>query len=172
MTSQPQATDSLAEAVDAFTDRIDSPLFVVTVSADGAVSGCLAGFVTKCSIQPPRFLVCISKVNHTYAIAEASTGLGLHLLGQNQTGLASLFGEQTGDKVDKFEHCAWRRGSTGAPLLDQCGAWLEGSIIGRLGVGDHEAFVIRVIAAGRGTHSGTLTLSSTPHLPPGHPADG
>jgi len=138
--------------MDAFTDRMDYPLFVVTVAAaEGALSGCLAGFVTQCSIQPPRFLVCISKVNHTYAVAEVASGVGLHLLGQDQTGLASLFGEQTGDAVDKFEHCAWHRGTTGVPLLDECAAWLEGSIIGRLGVGDHEAFVIRVIATGQGT---------------------
>ena len=36
---------SIAEAMDAFTQRADYPLMVVTVgSSDGEISGCLAGF--------------------------------------------------------------------------------------------------------------------------------
>jgi flavin reductase (DIM6/NTAB) family NADH-FMN oxidoreductase RutF len=60
------------------------------------MSGCLAGFVTQCSISPPNFLVCISKVNHTLVVAQHSSGMGLHLLGADQVDLARLFGEETG----------------------------------------------------------------------------
>ena len=38
----------------AFFDLIDYPYFVVTVrSPEADMSGCLAGFVTQCSIDPP-----------------------------------------------------------------------------------------------------------------------
>ena len=47
-----------AEDLATFFDRVDYPLYVVTVrSPDGEMSGCLAGFVTQCSIDPPNFLV-------------------------------------------------------------------------------------------------------------------
>ncbi len=60
------ANDDLA----AFFDLIDYPFYVVTVrSAEADMSGCLAGFVTQCSIDPPNLLVCISKVNHTLRVA-------------------------------------------------------------------------------------------------------
>jgi flavin reductase (DIM6/NTAB) family NADH-FMN oxidoreductase RutF len=154
---------SIAEAMGAFTRWADYPLMVVTVgSPDGEISGCLAGFVTQRSIQPPRFLVCVSKVNHTYFVAERVTGIALHLLGADQTDLASLFGEQTGDTFDKFEHCHWRPRATGAPVLSDCAAWLEGLIISRSSVGDHQALLIRPQAGGSGSHSGLLTLKTAP----------
>ena len=97
--------------------------------------GRLAGFVTQCSIDPPNFLICVSKVNHTLAVAEHSPGMGLHLLGEDQVDLARLFGEETGDVVDKFASVDWRLGSTGAPLLVDAGSEHGGpgprSLLGR-----------------------------------------
>ena len=165
--------DEVGAAVDAYTGRADYPLVVVTMAgANGDLSGCLAGFTTQCSMQPPRLLVCISKLNHTFAVAETARAMAVHLLGAKQVDLASLFGEQTGDTIDKFQHCQWHTASTGAPILDECAAWLEGSIIDRLGVGDHEAFVITVVGGGDGTNDGLLTLKHSPNFAPGHPASG
>jgi flavin reductase (DIM6/NTAB) family NADH-FMN oxidoreductase RutF len=165
--------DPVEAAVDAYTGRTDYPLVVVTLAgANGDLSGCLAGFTTQCSIRPPRLLICISKLNHSFPVAEEARGVAVHLLGADQVELASLFGEQTGDMIDKFEHCRWHTESTGAPVLDECAAWLEGTIIDRLGVGDHEAFVLTVVGGTAGTHQGLLTWQGSPHLSPGHPADG
>ncbi len=153
-----------------FFDAIDYPFFVVTVrSPEAEMSGCLAGFVTQCSIDPPNFLVCISKVNHTLGVAECSPGMGLHLLGQDQVDLARLFGEVTGDLVDKFALVDWRLGSTGAPLLVDAAVSLEGQILGHFSVGDHEAFLMRGVRAVAGGPEGLLTFRSAPSLQPGHP---
>jgi flavin reductase (DIM6/NTAB) family NADH-FMN oxidoreductase RutF len=153
-----------------FFDAVDYPYFVVTVrSPEAEMSGCLAGFVTQCSIDPPNFLVCISKVNHTLGVAECSPGMGLHLLGQDQVDLARLFGEETGDLVDKFALVDWRLGSTGAPLLVDAAVSLEGQILGHFSVGDHEAFLMRGVRAVSGGPEGLLTFRSAPPLQPGHP---
>jgi flavin reductase (DIM6/NTAB) family NADH-FMN oxidoreductase RutF len=144
-----------------FFDLIDYAYFVVTVrSPETEMSGCLAGFVTQCSIDPPNFLVCISKVNLTLGVAERSPGMGLHLLGQHQVDLARLFGEETGDVVDKF---------ASAPLLVDAAVSMEGQILGHFSVGDHEAFLMRGARAVAGNHSGLLTYRSAPTLHPGHP---
>ena len=154
-----------------FFDLIDYAYYVVTVrSPETDMSGCLAGFVTQCSIDPPNFLVCISKVNHTLGVAERSTGMGLHLLGQHQVDLARLFGEETGDVVDKFASVDWRLGSTGAPLLVDAAVSMEGQILGHFSVGDHEAFLMRGVRAVSGGHAGLLTFRGAPPLHPGHPA--
>jgi flavin reductase (DIM6/NTAB) family NADH-FMN oxidoreductase RutF len=158
------------EDLSAFFDRIDYPYFIVTVrSPEADMSGCLAGFVTQCSIDPPNFLVCISKVNHTLGVAERSAGMGLHLLGQDQVDLARLFGEETGDLVDKFASVDWRLGSTGAPLLVEAAVSMEGQVLGHFSVGDHEAFLMRGVRAVAGGSPGLLMYRSAPALHPGHP---
>jgi flavin reductase (DIM6/NTAB) family NADH-FMN oxidoreductase RutF len=52
-------------------------MFIVTaVGRDGERAGCLVGFATQCSIQPPRFLACISRENRTFDVvteAESSS---------------------------------------------------------------------------------------------------
>jgi flavin reductase (DIM6/NTAB) family NADH-FMN oxidoreductase RutF len=155
----------------AFLERIDYPFYVVTVRSETAeMSGCLAGFVTQCSIDPPNFLVCVSKVNHTLPVAERSSGMGLHLLGSDQVDLARLFGEQSGDQVDKFASVDWRLGPTGAPLLVDAAVSMEGQILGHFSVGDHEAFLVRAVRAVPGGQPGLLTFRGTPRLHPGHPA--
>ncbi len=155
----------------AFLDRVDFPFYVITVrAADAEMSGCLAGFVTQCSIAPPNFLVCVSKVNHTFPVAERSSGMGLHLLGEDQVDLARLFGEETGDLVDKFASVDWRLGSTGAPLLVDSAVSMEGQILGHFSVGDHEAFLMRAVRAVTGGHAGLLSYRHAPRLHPGHPA--
>jgi flavin reductase (DIM6/NTAB) family NADH-FMN oxidoreductase RutF len=160
-----------AEGLDAFFALVDYPYYVVTVRApDDDMSGCLAGFVTQCSIDPPNFLVCVSKVNHTFAVAERSAGMGLHLLGADQSAMARLFGEETGDVVDKFASVDWRLGATGAPLLVDAAVSMEGQVLGHFSVGDHEAFLVRAVRAVAGDHEGLLTYRSGPPLVPGHPA--
>jgi flavin reductase (DIM6/NTAB) family NADH-FMN oxidoreductase RutF len=158
-------------AMEAFTAAVDYPLYIVTVgSPSGERSGCLAGFVTQCSIIPPRFLVCISKLNHTFGVGERSSGIALHLLGRRQTELASVFAEETGDCTDKFERCRWHQGANGAPILDECAVWLDGSVLERWSVGDHEAFLMRPTNGGRGKHDGLLTYREAPDFTPGHPS--
>ena len=83
---------------------LDYPMFIVTASAGGERSGCLIGFATHASIDPSRFLVCLSHKNRTYRVAQG----------------AELLGGETGDDVDKFERVGWEPGPGGTPLLDAC----------------------------------------------------
>jgi flavin reductase (DIM6/NTAB) family NADH-FMN oxidoreductase RutF len=148
---------------------VNYPLFVVTACAGDDVSGCLAGFITQSSIRPAQFLICVSKVNHTFGTARSSRGLALHLLGSDQGDVASHFGELTGDEVDKFEGIAWSPGRTGAPILSECAAWVEGPTVRRMDGGDHEAFLINVQDGGAGTHEGCFMLRDASGFEPGHP---
>ena len=157
------------DAAKPLTERIDYPLFVVTAAAGDEVSGCLAGFVTQSSMEPVQFLVCVSKHNHTYATVRRSAGLVVHLLGSDQRDVASLFGEATGDEIDKFARVSWSSGHTGAPILTECAAWVEGRIIGQMDAGDHDAFLINVCASGTGDHQGLFMLADATDFVPGHP---
>ena len=161
--------DRAADAVAGVVRRLDFPMFVVTAAADDELSGCLAGFVTQCSIEPVRYLVCLSTANHTAGVAERTGALAVHLLGADQHGLAEVFGALTGDVADKFSMVSWRPGTTGAPVLDECAAWFEGPVIHRFELGDHTGHVITPVDGGSGSHPGQLNYSAVSDVDAGHP---
>src|ERR671939_93718 len=107
-----------------FLDQLDYPMHIVTAAARGEMAGCLVGFVTQCSINPARFLVCISKNNRTFRVARDSAVLALQLVPEEAVDLAGLFGGRTGDDVDKFSLCRWTEGRGGVPILDRCRHWV------------------------------------------------
>jgi flavin reductase (DIM6/NTAB) family NADH-FMN oxidoreductase RutF len=123
--------------------RLDPAMLVVTVRAGDERSGCLVGFHAQSSIDPLRYEVRISKANHTFRVALAADVFTLHLLGEGDRALATLFGETTGDEIDKFARCAWREGTGGAPLLDDCATRVLARPVGyHDDGGDHVGFVV------------------------------
>ncbi len=147
---------------------LDYPLFVVTAAVDEQPSGCLVGFATQCSINPPRWLACLSDKNHTYRVARRAQALAVHLLGASQDDLASLFGEETGDMADKFAAVSWRWGHTGAPVLGDCAAWVEGDVLESYRFGDHCGFLLAPVDGGAGQRTGQYSFSQGRRLHPGH----
>jgi len=127
---------------------LDYPLFVVTAAAeDGERSGCLVGFTTQCSIHPARYLVCLSRRNHTHGVAARAKALGVHLVTHHQREIAELFGTQTGDETDKFGRVPWKEGPEGTPLLDDCPNRFVGRVVERIPGGDHTVYLLDVISA-------------------------
>lgn len=152
------------------TGDLDYSMLVVTTSDGSRRAGCLVGFATQCSIDPARYLVCLSKANHTYATAEGAEVLVVHALGTDQVELARLFGEATSDEVDKFAACRWHPGRGGAPVLDDCPNRFAGRILERIDVGDHVAFVLEPVEAESAPGSTSLLFSAVKDLEPGHRA--
>jgi flavin reductase (DIM6/NTAB) family NADH-FMN oxidoreductase RutF len=148
----------------------DYPLYIVTVAAGGERSGCLVGFATQCSIDPLRFLVCLSDKNHTFRVARQADVLGVHLVPEGAAALAELFGSQTGDEVDKFERCSWRTGPGGAPILDDCGNWFAGRILERIPAGDHWAFLLDPVQDADDPGERAFMFRDAQWMRPGHEA--
>lgn len=152
---------------------LDPAMVVVTVAAGDERDGCLVGFHSQCSIDPPRYAVWLSVANRTEELAQRATHLAVHLLGAAQHDLAELFGGETGDDVDKLARCAWTPGPGGVPLLEAC----PGRIVGRVvessrGDGDHALFVLAVekAAAAGDVPGARLHLSAVTDIDPGHDA--
>ncbi|HEX4819096.1 MAG TPA: flavin reductase family protein [Acidimicrobiales bacterium] len=158
--------------MDELTSELDQPMLIVTTVAGDELSGCLVGFHSQCSIDPPRWAVWISKANHTYGVAQRASVLALHFPSTDDREIAGLFGEETGDAVDKFTRCAWTAGPDGVPLLDR----VANRIVGRVrdhvdDGGDHQLFVVDV----DDTHHGpeplhALGFQAVRGFDPGHPA--
>jgi flavin reductase (DIM6/NTAB) family NADH-FMN oxidoreductase RutF len=120
-------------------DELDYPMFIATVPGDG----CLVGFATQCSIDPLRFLVCLSNKNRTYRLARDATHMALHAVPENRPELAELFGGETADEVDKLEQVDVKPGPNGVPLIAGC-PYVAGPVLDRFDVGDHVAFLLDV----------------------------
>jgi flavin reductase (DIM6/NTAB) family NADH-FMN oxidoreductase RutF len=163
-------TSPETETFEAIMGKLDYPMFLVTTVAGDERSGCLVGFATQCSIDPPRFMVCLSDKNHTARVAARGEALAVHLVPACEMALARLFGSHTGDEVDKFAHCAWHPGPAGLPILDDCESWFAGWIIDRFPWGDHVGFEVEVFAARRGGDEAHLTFRDVRELEPGHDA--
>ncbi len=151
---------------------IDLPSYVVTTAAGGERAGCLVGFATRCSIDPPRFGVWLSKLNRTYRLAQAGNTLVVHPLRDGDGDLARRFGGDTGDEVDKFTDIEWRPGPDGCPVIQRLD-WFAGSIVDRVDTGDHVAFVVAP-RGGRCRRSVTRQLpgSEVGDIEAGHPIPG
>lgn len=144
----------------------DPAMVVVTCVAGGESAGCLVGFHSQCGIDPVRYVVWISRVNHTFGVAMVADELVVHLLDADDHDLAAMFGGLTGDEVDK---------SAMADAIDaMAGPRIVGRRVAVLDVEglDHVGVVLEPVA----THGDApqqphpLRLSDVGDIEPGHPA--
>lgn len=159
------------EGFDRIAGGVDYPMYVVTAAAGGRRAGCLVGFTTQCSIDPARFLVCLSKANHSYRVAQSANVLAVHVLAREDEALAELFGAETGDEIDKFTRCSWSAGPEETPVLDDALAWFVGRVVDRVDLGDHVGHVLEPVpGAGSGGTGAYYSFRQGRRLKPGHPA--
>jgi flavin reductase (DIM6/NTAB) family NADH-FMN oxidoreductase RutF len=163
---------SADERVQQLLGESDRPMWILTVSTGEERSGCLVGFATQASIEPPRFLVCVSRVNHTFGPAMRAEHVAVHAappLDDDPDDLSRLFGEETGDEVDKFTRCAWHEGPEGQPVLDGAPGWFVGHVLARHDFGDHVGLLLDPVAED-GSLDGALRFDEAKDLDAGHPA--
>ena len=147
-------------------------MYVVTALVGDERDGCLVGFTTQCSIDPPRFLVCMSDKNRTTRLLEHGRGdaMVVHLIPERASHIAELFGAETGDDVDKFSRCAWTPGPEGIPVLTDCPSWFVGRILERVPLGDHVGHLLEPFDGAAAAGEGWFPFSRAKELEPGHPA--
>jgi flavin reductase (DIM6/NTAB) family NADH-FMN oxidoreductase RutF len=162
--------EDTARTFDRILAALDYPLLIATTKAAGERAGCLVGFGCQCSIDPPRFLVCLSERNRTYRLATQADAVAVHAVSEPEADLVELFGGETGDDIDKFARCEWSAGPRDVPILERAPAWFVGSIAGTADVGDHVAFLLAPIAGELRRPFEPLPTSYAAELAPGHEA--
>jgi flavin reductase (DIM6/NTAB) family NADH-FMN oxidoreductase RutF len=162
--------ESAAQTFIKLTVGLSYPMFIVTTAVGDQRDGCLIGFATQSSVHPGRFLACLSRKNRTLELAREAEALAVHLVPRAEMQLAELFGGETGDEIDKFEHCAWREGPEGMPILAACASWFVGAIASRHDLGDHEGYLLAPIAAHHEPGGELLYFDDVRHIEPGHEA--
>jgi flavin reductase (DIM6/NTAB) family NADH-FMN oxidoreductase RutF len=148
--------------------ELDYSMLIVTAAANGERAGCLVGFASQVSIDPARFLICLSVKNRTYRVALKANVLAVHFVPVEQSELAELFGGQTGDDTDKFARCEWRPGPDGVPVLCALENWFAGRVLEQFPFGDHRGFLLDPIEGQDGRGEGSLTFHRAKRIEPGH----
>ncbi|OBH98677.1 flavin reductase family protein [Mycobacterium sp. E2733] len=150
---------------------LNYPMYVVTTRADGVAAGCLVGFASQTSIHPPRFLVGLSRKNHTFRVATEASHLAVHVFDHEHLDIVEFFGSQTGDTINKFDRCSWHTGPARMPILDDAAAWFVGEILERFSLGDHVGHLLAPVD-GRPPREleSWVSFSDVQHLEPGHEA--
>ncbi|HEV2757523.1 MAG TPA: flavin reductase family protein [Actinomycetota bacterium] len=162
-------TRPAAKAFEELAGHLDYAMFVVTAASPSERAGCLVGFASQCSIDPPRFMAFVSDKNHTHRVALESPMLAVHVVPEDAEELARLFGEETGDEIDKFERCSWEPGPGAVPVLTQCPDRLVGRVLDRFPVGDHTGFLLEPVEVSAGGGS-FFPFRKAKDLDPGHEA--
>jgi flavin reductase (DIM6/NTAB) family NADH-FMN oxidoreductase RutF len=151
---------------------LDPAMVIVTAAAGERRGGCLVGFHTQVSIDPARLLVCISQNNRTHEVALEASVLAVHVVPDGRKDLAELFGGETGDDVDKFEHCEWTGGPGGVPLVEGAEPRLAGRVLSTQDMGDHTGFVLAPVEHDVSADAGAdpIRLDEVEEIDPGHEA--
>jgi flavin reductase (DIM6/NTAB) family NADH-FMN oxidoreductase RutF len=144
-------------------------MWILTVSTGEERSGCLIGFATQASIDPPRFLACVSRLNHTFTPAMRAEHVAVHAAPDDDPALVELFGGETGDEIDKFTRCAWHEGPEGQPILDDAPGWFVGHVIARHDLGDHVGLLLDPVESA-GSLEDALRFDEVEGMEAGHPA--
>jgi len=119
-----------SSAVHELISQLDYRCTSSTAAAGGERAGCLVGFGTQCSINPPRFLVCLSDKNHTFRWREDAELLVVHPLPERRLVGLGCSGRRR-DTVDKFE-ALLVDGGRGTPVFGRLRNWFAGRILERL----------------------------------------
>jgi flavin reductase (DIM6/NTAB) family NADH-FMN oxidoreductase RutF len=157
-----------ADSFDGLMGELDYPMLIVTAAADGRREGCLVGFATQTSVDPSRFLVCLSEKNRTTRLAAGVDRLAVHFVPAEAGALAELFGGTTGDHVDKFARCAWEPGPAGLPILDECDNWFVGRVLERVDLGDHVGHLLEPEVSHHGETGPEFSFHRAKRIDSGH----
>jgi flavin reductase (DIM6/NTAB) family NADH-FMN oxidoreductase RutF len=124
-------------------------LYVLTGQAeDGRVAAATVNWVTQVSFEPPLVAVGVKADSGVHSIIKATGSFALNILGQGQQAVAYAFFKRTEREGDTIGGVPFRAGSTGAPILEGCPAYVECQLVETVERGDHSVFVGEVVDAG------------------------
>jgi len=119
---------------------------VVTTAAGEELQGMTANAITSLSLDPLMVLVCVDKTTHTHRVLERGGVFAVNILGEHQEDVSRLFAKHAEPELGTLRGQRFTMGETGAPLLEDCLAYLECRVAYMHEGGDHSIFLGEVVA--------------------------
>ena len=124
-----------------------SGVSIATMQAEERRHGLTISGFLSISPEPPLVLISVGRELTSDALLHASGAYAINFLRDDQSDLSDRFAGRLGE-VDRFAGLTTHTAATGAPILDDCLAWLDCRVVATHIVGDHTLFVGEVVAAG------------------------
>ena len=128
--------------------RFASGVTVVTVQDSQHFDhGMTVSAFCSLSLEPPLVLICVEKSASLHAViadGETASQFAVNILESKQEELARRFAD---DHPNRFDGVGFTRGTTGAPIIDDCLAVIECEVQSRHPAGDHTIVIGIVIAS-------------------------
>jgi 3-hydroxy-9,10-secoandrosta-1,3,5(10)-triene-9,17-dione monooxygenase reductase component len=121
---------------------------VITTAADGEMQGMTANAVTSLSLDPLMLLICVDRASHTHRILEAGGAFTVNILGEHQEDVSRLFAKKAEPERGTLRGQSFRIGKSGAPVLEDCLAFIECRVAEVHSGGDHTIFLGEVVDLG------------------------
>jgi flavin reductase (DIM6/NTAB) family NADH-FMN oxidoreductase RutF len=122
----------------------------------GEPVGMTANAFTSVSLDPPLVLLCVARTAASFPAMETAKRYAVHILHHGQHEISTGFARSAAGGARKFAEVPWHPADDGLPLLDDCLARIECTIVQRLPMGDHVGYLGRVDAAAVGEPSAPL----------------
>jgi flavin reductase (DIM6/NTAB) family NADH-FMN oxidoreductase RutF len=137
-----------ADAKKAVLRMIPYGIYVLTADdGKGNVAAATVNWVTQTAFAPPLVVVGVKTDSGAYAAVKSAGTFALNMLGKEQKGLAFTFFKPAAVADGKISGQAYRKGTTGAPLLEAAPGAVECKVTSIVEQGDHHIVVGEVIEA-------------------------
>ncbi len=123
---------------------------VLTVRDGESLHGMTANAFASVSLSPTLILVCIEKGSTTHTFVSRAGNFAINILSASQELVAKRFAKQIVVPTEPFADLAYHSAATGAPIFDDCIAFVDCRVTAAHEAGDHTIFVAEVEAAGFG----------------------
>ena len=119
-----------------------------------------AAWVNQVASQPPTISVSVSKNHYTAELISKTKSFSVNILSPNQMELARKCGFDSGRDKEKIQEEEVSYQATGAPIINNCAAYLDCKLSHQIEVGDHILFIGTVIKAKSNNQSVLIYKSS------------
>src|SRR5262245_50008905 len=123
-------------------------LYVLTAEHGDQVGAATVNWVTQASFTPPLVVVGVKADSGIHGIIKQAGAFALNVLGKGQQPVAFTFFKAAERQGATVSGQPYRKGVTGAPVLEQLPAFVECRLVTTVEQGDHSIFVGEVVEAG------------------------
>ena len=118
---------------------------VITACVDGQPAGLTIGSFTSVSLDPPLVLFCVARTSTTWPRIEKARKFAVNILGEHQEDVSRVFAKKGPPEKGTLRGQPFRVGRTGAPILEDCLAYIDCAVRDTLEGGDHSIFLGEVM---------------------------
>src|SRR2546425_525087 len=133
--------------------NLTSPVVAITAVRDGTENGMISDAAVRASIVPsvPRLSVYVHKFNFSHDRIYETGRFAMHLLHTKQFDVVRRLGFFSGRDQDKLAGIPHHAGKLGVPILDECFAHFECSVVNVMDTGSSTLFLGDIMAVGCGS---------------------